>query len=1050
MRFFWIAVVGCAGCLSVDADRPECFPDDGCDVPNVCVEGRCELPEGVDVVVTADCLGEMGGTCHVTLQPRVVDSVGNACLVVAVDGTSHPIPLLWSGGRLAVPGGGEDLVRVRVPAAAGTRVEAALFLLGAGGPDACAPGGLTTDTPCNAGAFCALRLVLRDQLIPAGETPRFDFAGEGGCEVAWADAPPESCDRVDEDCDGRVDETFVGLGEACASGLGACQRAGVVVCTPRGGNSACDAEPGDPSDEVGNDVDDDCDGMVDEEIANICPPEYVENCGANVGTCGLGTRRCTETGMYSECLDADGNPVRVPNQFDEACTGEDDDCDGDVDEGQTVDGVELGQPCIAGVGACEAMGTVVCSEAEAVCDAEPGGAVLEVCNDADDDCDGSVDEDFPVGTPCEQGVGACFAEGEITCDDAGGTMCDAQVVEPIAEQCGDEVDNDCDGATDEIDGEGAVGDACEVGLGACRAVGGELECDPGDLTALRCSVEPNEAGEDICNQLDDDCDGTADEDFDVQTDVENCGACGIECELENAVPGCSEGGCVVVGCTNGFVDADEEADNGCECNPNAEDLPDPEFIDVDCDGVDGDADTAVFVAPDGMDVADGTAGTPVATLARALELSVGGARPIFLAAGEYDLGATVELPSGVRLHGGYVRDGEDWLRAPREQAETVLVGAPVALRVAGLQAPTVLDNLTVTAADADATTPSIALVASDVGEHLTLRHVRLAAGAGGEGVDGDDGAPGQAGAAPGAPGFASDSAQSPGVGGAGGENRVCDANGGEGGDGAEATPGVPAQGGGGDGGAGGAEDANGGDGVAGGAGEHGASGDAAAPFGRIVDGVWAPGESASSGAGATGAPGGGGGGGHSEPDEGIGGGGGGGGGGACAGQGGTGAIGGGASIGLLLDGGVVTLIASVVEAGRGGDGGAGGAGGAGAPGGSGGAGGAGVCDECTDGGSGGDGGDGGCGGHAGGASGGPSLGVLLLDPASSRVHLVDLAGEPQAPDDALLAGEPGALGPGGAREDCADAAGDGLVGIGATVGCCSPDVDGTCADLGCE
>jgi len=71
----------------------------------------------------------------------------------------------------------------------------------------------------------------------------------------------------------------------------------------------------------------------------------------------------------------------------------------------------------------------------------------ETCNNKDDDCDTSIDEDFPVGGPCGTDIGECSA-GTYSCDKTtGGLKCDGEV-KPGVEKC-DNLDNDCDGKTDE-------------------------------------------------------------------------------------------------------------------------------------------------------------------------------------------------------------------------------------------------------------------------------------------------------------------------------------------------------------------------------------------------------------------------------------------------------------------------------------------------------------------------------------------------------------------------------------------------------------------------
>jgi len=75
--------------------------------------------------------------------------------------------------------------------------------------------------------------------------------------------------------------------------------------------------------------------------------------------------------------------------------------------------------------------------------------VVEVCDGMDNDGDNMVDEGFNVGQDCEDGVGACFALGNFVCTQDGlGTECDAVQGSPSAEVC-DGLDNDCDGSVDD-------------------------------------------------------------------------------------------------------------------------------------------------------------------------------------------------------------------------------------------------------------------------------------------------------------------------------------------------------------------------------------------------------------------------------------------------------------------------------------------------------------------------------------------------------------------------------------------------------------------------
>jgi hypothetical protein len=109
------------------------------------------------------------------------------------------------------------------------------------------------------------------------------------------------------------------------------------------------------------------------------------------------------------------------------------------------------------------------------------------------------------GLPCSAGVGACQRPGVTVCAGPGITVCNAVAGVPQPETC-DDVDDDCDGATDEGDPGGGLPCATEQ-IGVCAA--GVTTCVAG---AIACAplVAPG-AIEEACNGLDDDCDGLIDE-----------------------------------------------------------------------------------------------------------------------------------------------------------------------------------------------------------------------------------------------------------------------------------------------------------------------------------------------------------------------------------------------------------------------------------------------------------------------------------------------------------------------------------------------------------
>ncbi len=356
------------------------------------------------------------------------------------------------------------------------------------------------------------------------------FPASDDCDDADAEVNSgavEVCDGIDNDCDGLVDDADDPVSgranwypDVDGDGYG---NADVV-------QAGCEAPVGFVADDT------DCDDLdprfypgADE---SDCTDENDYNCDGSVGYADV------DGDGFAACEDCDDTVASTNPLAFEICDEADNDCDGASDEDDAVDAATWYADADGdGFGdentvaqACEVPSGHVGDDADCD-DTDPAlhPDAAETCDSADNDCDGLVDDADPSLTGASTWFGDSDGDGfggsqyqQVACQAPAGFVASSDDCDdldasshPGASEVCDGADNDCDAVVDEGVGNTWFEDSDGDGYGngtvttvSCEAptgfVGNALDCDDFSATTSPASYE-------VCDGVDNDCDGSIDE-----------------------------------------------------------------------------------------------------------------------------------------------------------------------------------------------------------------------------------------------------------------------------------------------------------------------------------------------------------------------------------------------------------------------------------------------------------------------------------------------------------------------------------------------------------
>jgi len=456
-------------------------------------------------------------------------------------------------------------------------------------------------------------------------------AGED-CDDANAQVNPvavEICDEADNDCNGLIDDQAVDqqtwFMDVDNDGYGAAHLSTEACEAPAGhvaDDSDCDdldpaVNPG--ATELCDEIDNDCNELIDES-GDAPSTWFIDTDGDGYGNSQVSTQSCeAPAGYVANDSDCDDLAATTYPGATETCDEADNNCDGQIDEGTAAanswfadsDADGYGNPA-ALVVACSAPAGFVADSSDCDdLDSQNNPLATEICDEADNNCDGQVDEgaaapglwyaDYDGDSFGNTGLSsvAClvplgFTSASGDCDDL-----DATSYPGAAELC-DGVDNNCDAAIDEgvtstffadsdNDGFGDPGSPVQACLQPAGTSANGLDCDDSAANAHPGGVE-------VCDSIDNDCSGFADDGaldaltWYLDSDGDGYGA-----------PGTAQVSCTAIA---GSVSNDSDCNDGNNGNypGNSESC---DGLDEDCDGVvdnglDADGDGTTGCGADGQ------------------------------------------------------------------------------------------------------------------------------------------------------------------------------------------------------------------------------------------------------------------------------------------------------------------------------------------------------------------------------------------------------------------------------------------------------------------